>query len=379
MVRSNSVETRRTERRRFAFAAFSGVSLVVVASVALGAQEARAAKPTGDSRWLPYVGCWSRTADISATSQFVCVKPGSGSTADVITITNGTIDSRERIDVDGQPHPIDKDGCSGSQTATWASSGSRIYVGSAYSCGSLHGRSTRMFAILPSGVWLEVRDVHAGGGWVETVTRFHDAGLPTSVPADIRSEISHRELAVATARAAASGPASASDIAEAARSVDTAVVQSWLSARGQAFAGDAAAVASQGGAVQVYRGTPAPAPVVEAAPATPMVDTGCDPFGCYAPNVYSGYNGVVYSPYVRSYGYAYPAYYPGFLAPVVVVHGSTRGRPPVIRPPAGHGPVGQSPFGHTPVGAAPPRVPSGPHAQPIVANPRMGMPSRTRP
>ena len=28
-----------------------------------------------------------------------------------------------------------------------------------------------MFAILPSGVWLEVRDVHSGGGWVETVTR----------------------------------------------------------------------------------------------------------------------------------------------------------------------------------------------------------------
>lgn len=367
-----------TRRRPMKSVAAASVSLLLIAGLA-GGQRSSATEPAGDTRWLPYVGCWSRTADISATSQFVCVKPGPGSTADIITISSGSVDSRERIVVDGRPHPIEKDGCSGLQTATWASSGSRIYVGSAYSCGDLHGRSTRMFAILPNGVWLEVRDVHAGGGWVETVTRFHDAGLPTSVPADIRSEISHRELAVATARAAASGPATPSDIAEASRSVDTAVVQSWLLARGQAYAGDASTAAAQASAVPVYRGSPAPAPVAEPAPSTPMLDTGCDPFGCYAPNVYSGYNGVVFSPYARPYVYAYPPYYPGFLAPVVVVHGSTRGRPPVIRPPAGHAPVGQSPLGHTPVGAAPPRVPGNPHTQPVVANPRIGITSRSRP
>jgi hypothetical protein len=130
----------------------------------------------------------------------------------------------------------------------------------------------------------------------------------------------------------------------------------------------------------VYRGPPAPAPVVLPAPATPMVETGCDPFGCYEPNVYSSYNGVVLSPYVRPYGYFYPPYYPGFVAPVVVIRGSTgRGRPPVIRPPAGHGPVGHSPLGHTPVGASPPRAPNGPRTQPVVTNPRGGMPSRIRP
>ena len=374
MSTSNRTETK---RNRVKSVAVASVSLFLLAGTA--AAQRKSTAPADDVRWLPYVGCWSRTADIGAASQFVCVKPGAGSTADIITITNGTIDSRDHLDVDGQPHPIEKDGCTGSQTATWATSGSRIYVGSAYSCGTLHGRSTRLFAILPSGVWLEVRDVHAGGGWVETVTRFHDAGLPASVPADIRSEISHRELAVATARAAASGPATASDVAEASRSVDTAVVQSWLSARGQAYAGDSPVGAPQSNAVQVYRGTPAPAPVAEPAPATPMVDSGCDPFGCYAPNVYSTYNGMVFSSYARPYVYAYPPYYPGFIAPVVVVHGSTRGRPPVIRPPAGHGPVGHSPLGHTPIGAAPPRGPAIPRTQPVVGNPRGGMPSRVRP
>jgi hypothetical protein len=371
----------RTETREVA------VKSAVVACAALllfavtAAAQRKSSATAEDTRWLPYVGCWSRSSDPGATSQVVCVKPGAGAAADIITLTNGTVDSREHIEVDGQPHPIDKDGCTGSQTATWASSGNRIFIGSAYSCGSsLHGRSTRMFAILPSGVWLDVRDVHAGGGWVETVTRFHDAGLPSTVPADIRSEIANRELAVATARAAASAPVNANDIAEAARSVDTAVVQSWLSARGQAYLGDSTVVASQSSPVPVYRGTPAPAPAAEPAPATPLVDTGCDPFGCYAPNVYSGYNGVVFSPYARPYVYAYPPYYPGFVSPVIVIRGSTgRGRPPIIRPPAGHGPVGHSPIGHTPAGAAPPRAPNGPRTQPVVANPRVGMPSRIRP
>ena len=367
-------ETMRESVKRVALA---GAAVVLVVATAVGQQKSTA--PAEDARWLPYVGCWSRTADVGATSQFVCVKPGPGSVADIVSISNGAIDSRERIEVDGQPHPIDKDGCTGSQTATWATSGSRIYVGSAYTCGTLHGRSTRMFAMLPSGVWLEVRDVHAGGGWVETVTRFHDAGLPTSIPAELRSEISHRELAVATARAAASAPVSPSDIAEASRSVDTAVVRSWLTARGQSYAGDSTVVATQESGVQVYRGAPAPTPAATPAPAPQMLDTGCDPFGCYAPNVYSSYNGIVYSPYVRPYVYAYPPYYPGFMAPIVVVHGSTRGKPSIIRPPAGHGPIGRGTVGHSPVGAAPPRGPAIPRTQPVVASPRGGMPSRVRP
>jgi hypothetical protein len=226
-----------------------------------------------------------------------------------------------------------------------------------------------MFAILPSGVWLEIRDVHSGGGWVETVTRFHDAGLPSSVPADIRSEISHHELAVATARAAASGPASADDIAEASRSVDTAVVQSWLSARGQAYAADSSAV---GGAnvVHVYEGAPASAPATPA-PAGEMVETGCNAFGCYAPNVYSSYNGVVYTPFGQPYVYGYPPYYPGFVAPLVIVHGSTfRGRPPIIRPLPGHPPIGR------PIGTVPPRIPA---THPVTQTPHVGMQSRGRP
>ena len=386
-----AAETLRGMRAR-GWSAFLALSVLasafVVPSSRIAAQQKHASKSAGeDSRWYPWIGCWERSGDgasaSASSSALTCVRPGTGTSADIVTIANGTVESRERLVVDGLPHAIDKDGCHGSQTASWSESGNRIYIGAAYSCSdNLHGRSTRMFSILPSGVWLEVRDVHAGGGWVETVTRFHDAGLPASVPADIRSEISHRELAAATARAAASAPVSANDIAEATRAVDTVVVQSWLAARGQAFASDATASAAAGaGGVRVYEGTPAaPPPMPSDRNEYGAMTPGCDAFGCYELNSYSTYNGYGYSPYARPYYYGFgPTYYVPFASPVVVIRGGARGpargHPPVGRPPVLHTPGGHSPVGHTPM-VQNPAI----HAPtPTTHQPRIGMPSRARP
>ena len=356
-------------------------SLGLVLATSAGAQTQRSTSAaTDDARWYPWIGCWQRSGDNGSSGRYTCVKPSSDGSADLLTIANGAVESREHLIVDGAPHPIDRDGCRGSQTASWASSGNRVYIGAAYSCaGGIHGRSTRMFAILPSGVWLEVRDVHSGGGWAETITRFHDAGLPASVPADVRSEISHRELAIATARAAASAPVSTSDIAEAMRSVDTVVVQSWLAQRGQAFAADSVGPGGAPLPARVYAEPSTPQPQPAPRPEYSTAPTGCDAYGCYEPNGYSSYNGYVYSPYVQRYVYYGSPYYVPYLAPLIVVRGGSRGptrahpvgaRPPVIHTPGGQrperpgpGPVVQTPVNHAP----PPRTP-----------PR-GMPSRIRP
>jgi hypothetical protein len=366
-------------------------TLVLALGLALpqlaAAQSQRAAtRAPEDARWYPWIGCWQQSGTTDAAAQITCVRPGSGPSADILTVINGVVESREHLIVDGQPHPIDRDGCKGSQTATWSSSGNRIYIGGAYSCaGSLNGRSSRMLAILPSGVWLDVRNVRSGGGWVETVTRFHDAGLPATVPAAIRSEISHRGLAITTARASASAPVSASDIAEATQAVDTAVVQSWLAARGQGFVSGAAGEMSNPSGVPVFAGSsPAPAaqPAAAPQPEYSSSDARCDAFGCYERNGYSTYNGYVYSTHVRPYyGFA-PSYYVPFAAPVVVIRGggrttprghSTGARPPVIHNPGGYRPGGQIPGVYGPSGHRPvTQTPSG-------QSPRGGVPSRIRP
>ena len=366
--------------------AIASIGLLVACAVTARGQRATAQSGSADdARWYPWTGCWQRSGDTGASNQFTCVRPGGDGSADILVISNGAVESRERLVVDGVAHAIDTDGCHGSQTASWSTTdgGSRLYIGSSYSCsGGLRGRSTRMFAILPSGVWLEVRDVHAGGGWVETVTRFHDAGLPASIPASVRSEISRRGLIVATARAAASAPVSEVDIAEATRSVDTAVVQSWLAARGEGAASDPTAARnsmannSATSDVRIFYGQPPSQPQPQP---QPEYQPGCDAYGCYPMNGYgngySAYNGYGYGYPMSMNGYPYPypyspLYGPGVLGfgafgPVtsaVVLRGGSRGQPRGHQGDGHQGggrPPGARPGGVNPGGAQPGGPPQG--------------------
>ncbi|HSQ28508.1 MAG TPA: hypothetical protein VLN49_01585 [Gemmatimonadaceae bacterium] len=372
--------------RRACRVAFTVLILGVSAS-ALAAPRAAAAQkaPAGpstaartttravDVRWYPWIGCWQRTADAGPGGALTCVVPAVGvSSVDIVTIANGAIESREHLVVDGRPHPIEKDGCTGSQTATWASSGARLYIGSAYTCaGELHGRSSTLYAILPTGEWVDARTVESGGGRVLDVTRYHDAGLPSTVPAAVRSEIAHHTLAATTARASAGASVSQAEIAEAQRAVDAVVVQAWLTARAQGYAANTSAPPPPQpvGEVRVYQGSPpmAAPPAVERLPAN-RIPT-CDSSGCYVENPYSDFNGISYVPYspyptVWTGGYYYP--YP-YVAPIVVIRGGSHfgGRPPMQgRPPVIHMPPGRPPAG-----------PSG--VQPV--QPRPSVPGRIRP
>ncbi|HET7372728.1 MAG TPA: hypothetical protein VFJ20_05060 [Gemmatimonadaceae bacterium] len=367
-------------------AAFSVLILFAAASVLVAPRTSAAQRPPStqtaaqratthavDVRWYPWIGCWQRTADPTPGGALTCVVPAAGaSSVDIVTIANGAIESREHLVVDGRPHPIEKDGCTGSQTATWASSGARLYIGSAYTCaGELHGRSSTLYAILPTGEWVDASEVESGGGRVLTVTRYRDAGLPSTVPASVRSEVAHHALAATTARASAGASVSQTEVAEAQRAVDTAVVQAWLTARAQGYATNTSAPPPPQavGEVRVYQGTPpmsAP-PAVEQLPANRIPI--CDSSGCYVENPYSDFNGfsyVPYSPYpsVWTGGYYYP--YP-YIVPIVVIRGGSRfgGRLPMQgRPPVIHMPLGRPPTG-----------PSG--VQPV--QPRPGVPGRVRP
>lgn len=340
----------------------------------------RATPRAVDVRWYPWVGCWQRTTDVGPGGVLTCIVPAEGASAvDLLTVANGGVESRERLTVDGRPHSIEKDGCTGSQTATWATTGARVYIGSAYTCaGDLHGRSSTLYAILPTGEWIDVHQVESGGGRVLTVTRYRDAGLPSTVPTAIRTELSRHALAATTARASAGASTSQTEVAEAQRAVDPVVVQAWLTARAQGYANNTnpvpATTPSAVGEVRVYEGTPPVAmPGLERVPATRVPI--CDSSGCYVENPYSDYNGISYVPY-SPYPtmYTAPYYYPyPYAAPIVIIRGGSRfdgrrpfdGRPPVFHMPLGHQPAG--PSGIHPVQ---PRQPQ---------QPRAGVPGRIRP
>lgn len=201
---------------------------------------------------------------------------------------------------------------------------------------------------------MDAREVQSGGGRVLNVTRYRDAGLPSTVPASIRADIARHSLAATTARASAAASVSQAEVAEAQRAVDSAVVQAWLTARAQGYASNTSAPPPPAapGEVRVYEGVPP----VTAPPAVEQLQSTrvpiCDSSGCYVENPYSDYNGISYLPYAPyptmwtgSYYYPYP-----YVAPIVIIRGGSRfdgrrpfdGRPPVIYMPPGRRPTGPS-------------------------------------
>lgn len=321
----------------------SANGLLAVSLLVAGAGVVRA--QTADTRWSPWLGCW-QTGDAGAAIK--CVAPIARSSAvDVITLVNGQIDSRERVDADSQPHPIDRAGCRGVETASWSPNGYRLYRRAELTCGgTLTGTSTTLMAISPAGEWLNIEGMRAGAGSLERLDRYHDVGLPVTLPKEIRAAIARQQLAIATARAAAAAPIAEGDVLEAGRYVDAGVVRSWL------------AVSGVGPSVAELASPPPRQPQVmlretTTAPAACAAAWG----GCYAPNPYSDYNGYVTYPY-SPYPYYLPTPWYGYSSPLIIVRGANRGRPPVIhglRPPQGR-PQGYTP--HTPQGQTP-RGPAG--------------------
>jgi hypothetical protein len=298
------------------------------------------AQSSVDSRWSAWLGCW-RTADADAST--TCVIPTARSSAvDVVTIVNGEIDSRTRIDADGQPHAIDRAGCHGAEVAVWSPTGRRVYRRDELVCpAGVNGTATTLMSISPSGDWLNIEGVRAGAGSLQRLDRFHDVGLPTTIPKEVRTAITLRQLASSTARAAAAAPITEADVLEANANVDPVVVRSWLAEAGAGVAVVAVASPPQQ-SVPMTQEMAAPAPQYDSnCNSGACYDSNCNPAGCYQ-NPYSPYNGYSmypYGPYSSVFGSPFGF---GFGAPLIIGSVSHRPRgfgghqfPPRHQPPHG--------------------------------------------
>lgn len=208
-----------------------------------------------DPRWQGWIGCWqpvapqssdmmSSVAPRNAKAPLVCMVPAaaaqSSSGVDVVTVADGKVVARERIDATGQPLGRTRDGCTGTESARWSADGRRVFMRSDYTCpGALRRTSTGVFAISPSGEWVDVQGVSTQGGKGVRTLRYRDAGIPSTVPAEIASALRDRSLAVSAARIAASAPLTTVDVVEASHQLDPAVTEAWLVDRGQKFSVDA--------------------------------------------------------------------------------------------------------------------------------------------
>ena len=334
-----------------------GGRLAVAAAAALlllgAATRAPAQGIEPDPRWQSWLGCWepvdSSTAvmRINVRTPVVCVTPAPGKSAvDIAMVAEGKIVERERVDASGEQRQSTREGCRGWESAEWAPDGKRVYLRSEYTCdGGLKRGSSGLIAISPSGEWLAIHGVNAGGNRGVRVLRYREARYAQSLPEEIASALKGRTMSAGAARIAAGAPLEIADLLEASRRLDPSVMEAWLIERGEGFAVDAnrlvqlekagipdrvidVMVALSYPKVFAFNAASGEAELraeegLQRAPSaygTPgqVAYIDWDPFyySGYGWNRYSRYG---YSPYGYGYGYGW---YPGNRPVVIVVRGS---------------------------------------------------------
>ncbi len=230
------------------------IAALASALLAVPSFAAAQAQPQLDARWQPWIGCWqpvvapamaiSFSQPRSSDAPLVCVIPATGATAssgvDVVSVANGKVTARDNITADGQNVARSNDGCNGVESANWSADSRRVYVSSDFTCpGGLKRISSGLFAISPTGQWVNVQSVNSGGNRGVRALHYADAGIPSTLPSEISQALGDRSLAVSTARAAAAARLTNADVVEASRKVDSTVVEAWIVDRGQTFSVDA--------------------------------------------------------------------------------------------------------------------------------------------
>jgi hypothetical protein len=188
-----------------------------------------------------WYGCWSpdpgSAARIDGPPPLVCIAPTADvNVADVLTLQDGKVVARETLDATGRSRPIDAARCTGVRSAAWSRDGRRLFVRSSGRCAGVPSTTSGLLSITTEGDWLDVEGVSAGGGTSVRVARYREVALPTSLPPGIASALRTQALATRSVRTAAGVPVRAEDLLEAARAVDSAVLESWILERAQRFA-----------------------------------------------------------------------------------------------------------------------------------------------
>ena len=345
------------------------VTAVALATGLVAVNTASAQATSAGPRWQAWLGCWTSAApgESYGSAQFaapvVCIVPtSSNDVVELATIAEGKVVKRDSIDASGRERALQAKGCEGNQVARWSADERRVYLKSASSCEGMRTSGSSILAMTPSGEWIDVRGVMAGEGENVRVARYHDIGLPSSIPAEIAGMLRGRAMASQAARIAAGAAIGTTAVREATSSANPGVVAAWIMERAQRFAlgaselvaladagvparvTDAMVAVSYPGAFQVARADDRSArrgDDSEDAVYGRRIPVYLDPY--YSPwgwgysrygNSGYGYNGYGYGGYGYGGGYG-PGYYGG--SPIIVVTGTQAASAPAGRVVKGRG------------------------------------------
>jgi hypothetical protein len=223
----------------------AALGLAAVAASAAGAQQTSASQGNAGPRWHGWTGCWAPVVasaagvrEGTAPGMLVCISPTSNDqVVNVSTIADGKVVSQQTLDASGREQPLTAKGCSGTERASWSADERRLYLRSTSNCDGLRATTSGILSMTANGEWLDVRGVNTYGDENVRIARYHDVGIPSTVPAEIATALRNGGSGMASenARIAAGLPVGTTAVIEATHSADSAVVAAWLMERNQPF------------------------------------------------------------------------------------------------------------------------------------------------
>ena len=197
--------------------------LLLAASPA-AAQAASSPLPS-DSRWAPWLGCWSPVS-LQRTTQDVqvCILP----TDDLTGVRMATFAAdqsvlEEPVVADGAPHAVTEGNCEGRRQTQWARSGARLLTTTELECeGQLAQQTSGLSTLVSTNQWLDIQVSGPAGRESVRIRRYVRSGEnpPSGVAAATRALPPPPDVATPTL--------TFDDVIEAAGSVSQKAVEAWL-------------------------------------------------------------------------------------------------------------------------------------------------------
>ncbi|MGH7573152.1 MAG: hypothetical protein ACREMK_15120, partial [Gemmatimonadota bacterium] len=281
------------------------VFALLVAAVAVPASPARAVEP--DPRWQAFLGCWAPITENGAEGiqePTLCFREDESGAVAVATVLDDDVRGEEIIRADGTAHPLQREACTGTGTATWSADGARVYLSSTLRCGEegVTRESAGVLALAADRTLVDLRAVGAEDQYGVRTLQYRRL-TAAEYPASMRDLGGNADDAT---RRYAAAPLSLDDVVEADGLLPSAVVRAMLAELPTRIRVDAEtllALANAGVDEELIDVLVALAYPEQFAMATaPLTDDGAYMGG-------GGLTGTYYDPWIGYGGYGYNRYY----------------------------------------------------------------------
>jgi hypothetical protein len=153
-----------------------------------------------DSRWGPYLGCWTialGTADYPVAvpaGTTVCVKPTGRNEVTITTTVDGKQVLEQTVVADGSAQQMTQADCRGTQISEWSRDGERLFTRVELQCADRPARAVSGISLLANGQWIEAQATLVDGNHDVRVRRYRRAAEPSRGIVPVASPLSIEDI-----------------------------------------------------------------------------------------------------------------------------------------------------------------------------------------